>query len=158
QNMTTAGLHYKMNYYVPYWDPEGGFLLEANYEGGEVDLNGSRMLNRISAQLSTVAYFPNLVPYLGGQSWVQEWLGPSLGGLADNRVAVRAYGATSAPSKGECFTLGGSMLFRGFDLAERQGSTVWVGSVEWRMPLAKGVRWDVCDHILGVRNVFGAAF
>jgi hypothetical protein len=158
QNMTTVGMHYRMNYYVPYWDPEGGFWLDADYEGGEVDLQGTRMINKLSAQLSTVAYFPDLLPYVGGIPWVQEWLGPALRWWADNRLAVRAYGATSAPQRGEFFTLGGSMLFRGFDLAERQGSTAWVGSVEWRAPLARGLTWDLCDHILGVRNVYGAAF
>jgi len=49
-------------------------------------------------------------------------------------------------------------LFRGFDQAERQGSSVWVGSLEWRVPLARGLTVDTADHILGLRNVYGVAF
>ncbi len=73
-------------------------------------------------------------------------------------MAVRAYGATGLPTKGEFFTMGGDDLFRGFDQSDRQGSTVWVGSVEWRVPLVKGLTWDACDHVVGLRNVYGAAF
>ena len=42
--------------------------------------------------------------------------------------------------------------------AERQGSLVWVASAEWRVPLAKEVHWDVCDHVFGARNLYGAMF
>jgi hemolysin activation/secretion protein len=54
--------------------------------------------------------------------------------------------------------MGGSQLFRAFDLAERQGSTVWVGSVEWRVPVATDLHWDCCDHVLGLRNIYVAPF
>src|SRR5208282_3464803 len=36
--------------------------------------------------------------------------------------------------------------------------TIWVGSAEWRVPLAKGLTWDVCDHVVGARNLYGALF
>jgi hypothetical protein len=58
----------------------------------------------------------------------------------------------------EFFSLGGNELFRGFDPRERQGSVVWVGSVEWRVPLVRRVEYDVCDHLVGVRNIYTAAF
>jgi hypothetical protein len=35
---------------------------------------------------------------------------------------------------------------------------VWLGSLEWRVPLFRHVEWDCCDHIFGVRNVYAAAF
>ena len=57
------------------------------------------------------------------------------------------------PGRGEFFSMGGSMYFRGFDLAQRQGSTVWVGSAEWRLPVARDLHLDVCDHIFGLRNI-----
>jgi hemolysin activation/secretion protein len=62
------------------------------------------------------------------------------------------------PDKGQFFSLGGSEMFRGFDLRERQGSVVWVGSVEWRVPIVQRVEYDVCDHLVGVRNIYAAAF
>ena len=54
--------------------------------------------------------------------------------------------------------MGGASLFRGFDLAERQGSVVWVGSVEWRVPLITGLTWDCIDHAIGLRGIYGVAF
>src|SRR5262249_10282059 len=46
----------------------------------------------------------------------------------------------------------------GYDLAQRQGSAMWVGSAEWRVPVAKGLNWDCCDHVIGLRNIYLAAF
>ena len=31
---STLGLHYRLNYLTPYWDPEGGFQVDGWYEGG----------------------------------------------------------------------------------------------------------------------------
>jgi hypothetical protein len=30
--------------------------------------------------------------------------------------------------------------------------------VEWRVPLVKGVEWDCCDHVAGLRNAYAALF
>src|SRR5262249_27702906 len=89
----------------------------------------------------------------GRDKWVAvlQWLG-------DTRLALRGYGGTSVPTRGEFFTMGGGDLFRGFDLAQRQGSSVWVGSVEWRVPLARGLTIDAIDHVMGLRNAYAALF
>ena len=71
---------------------------------------------------------------------------------------LRGYGATAVPSRGEFFSLGGSQQFRGFDLRQRQGNNVWVGTVELRIPLARKLACDVLDHVIGVRNIYMAAF
>src|SRR5262249_33918015 len=42
--------------------------------------------------------------------------------------------------------------------AERQGSLVWIGSAEWRVPLVRGLRWDCLDHTGGLREVWGVTF
>ena len=52
----------------------------------------------------------------------------------------------------------GSELFRGFDLAQRQGSTAFVGSAEWRVPLAQRLNWNFFDRTVGVRNIYAALF
>jgi hemolysin activation/secretion protein len=101
---------------------------------------------------------PDLSRRLPDVPGLRETAGPVLGWLGDTRLALRLFGGTSAPSRGEFFTMGGGELFRGFDLAQRQGSTVWVGSVEWRVPLATRLNLDCCDHVVGLRNVWGAAF
>jgi hypothetical protein len=140
-NTTSVGVHYHLDYLTPYWDPEGGFRFDATYASGIPVFGEREAYNRVDAQFSFVKGVPD-----------------GLGWLSETRVAARAYGGIASPNKGEFFTLGGSELVRGFDLAQRQGSRVWVGSVEWRFPLAQRLSWDTCDHCLGLRNIYGAAF
>ena len=30
--------------------------------------------------------------------------------------------------------------------------------MEWRFPILSRITWDCCDHCLGLRNIYGAAF
>jgi hypothetical protein len=138
---TQAGVHYHIDYLTPYWDPEGGFRFDATYATGVPIFGEHEAFNRVDAQLSFVKGLP-------------DWLGP----LSDTRLAARVYGAVGLPTNGEYFPLGGGELFRGFDLNERQGSLVWLASLEWRVPIIRRVNWDVCDHLVGVRNVYVAPF
>jgi hemolysin activation/secretion protein len=62
------------------------------------------------------------------------------------------------PRRGEFFALGGSTLFRGFDLAEKQGSFLWVANAEARLPVLRDLRWNFVDRVIGIRNVYFAAF
>jgi hypothetical protein len=155
---STAGLHYRINYLTPYWDPEGGFQFDAYYEGGVADLPEHVGLTKFSGQFTVVKGLPDWSGAVDGVAGAGPVLGPGLRWLGATRLALRLYGATSVPSRGEFFTMGGGSLFRGFDLAERQGSTVWVGSLEWRVPLARHLHVDALDHVIGLRNVYGAAF
>jgi hypothetical protein len=149
---TTLGLHYRLNYLTPYWDPEGGFAVDAWYEGGFAEHPSIVGLNKIGGQVSFVKSPPSFdVEGSGLLQRTLEWFG-------DTRFALRAYGATATPLRGQFFTLGGSDLFRAFDLAQRQGSTVWVGSVEWRFPLARRISCDVMDHVASLRNINAALF
>jgi hypothetical protein len=146
---TTAGFHYRKDYLTPYWNPEGGFRFDFWYEGGMADQPERVGMQKLSSQFSIVHTLPDFsdhvadVPALAGPL---RWLGAS-------RLAVRAYGGTSVPSRGEFFSMGGSMYFRGFDLAQRQGSTLWVCSAEWRIPVARNLHLDACDHIFGLRDI-----
>jgi hypothetical protein len=141
ENLAMGGLHYHMDYLTPYWDPEAGFAFDATYGGGGIKLDRLDGLQQLSGQFSTVKGLP-------------EWTGP----LSLTRLAARVYGAAALPTKGEIFPLGGENLFRGYTIAERQGSMVWVGSLEWRVPVAQGLTWDCVDHIVGLRNIFVAGF
>jgi hypothetical protein len=140
-NMTLLGLHYRLDYLTPYWDPEGGFRVDVTAANGVAAFGQNEDFNRISGQVSVVKGLPD-----------------GLGWLSDTRVAARAYGAAGWPNNGLYFTLGGAGLFRGFDMAERQGSAVWLGSVEWRVPLLKHLTWDCCDHAAGLRGISAVAF
>lgn len=146
---STVGLHYRLNYLTPYWDPEGGFAIDAWAEGGLAEEPSSVGLTKVGGQFSIVKSPPSFEagPLQGPVDW-----------FADTRFAFRIYGATATPSKGEFYTMGGSELFRGFDLAQRQGSSVWVGSVEWRVPLVRRSHIDCLDHIASLRNIYAAAF
>lgn len=139
--ISTGGIHYHLNFLTPYWDPEGGFQFDATYAGGVANLKQNTPLHQFNAQLAAVYQLP-------------EWTGP----LSSTKLAGRLYGAVASPSRGQFYPLGGSTLFRGFDLAERQGSAVWLASIEWRVPLARRVNYDLCDHVIGLRNIYAAAF
>jgi hypothetical protein len=150
QDQTVAGVHYHLDYLTPYWDPEGGFAIDATYQEGLPLFGEDRSFQQLFAQLSAVKTMPawlNWMKNVPGLSWVP-----------DTRLAARVYGGAALPTNAEIFTLGGGDHFRGFDLSERQGNLVWLASVEWRVPLARGLQWDVCDHVAGMRNLYAAAF
>ena len=109
-----------------------------------------RSLQEFYAQLSTVKTFRDLFG-LSEETPFLRWLG-------DSRLAGRVYAAEALQDEAQVFTLGGGDMFRGYSLSQRQGSTVWLGSVEWRIPLIQRVDWDMLDHVAGVRNVYGAPF
>lgn len=137
-----AGIHYALNLLTPYWDPEGGFRVDLTGAGGMTELGEKdRGTARVEGQLTYVKKLP-------------AWTGP----LAETRVAARISGASGWPDDGLYFALGGSTLFRGYDLSERQGNAIWVGNLEWRAPIVQHVEWDVCDHTVGLRGVQLAAF
>src|SRR5262249_18632352 len=95
---------------------------------------------------------------LSGQFSFVKGLPDGLGWLSETRVAGRLYGGAGWPKSGLYFPLGGAGLFRAFDMAERQGSMVWLGSLEWRVPLVKHLTWDCCDHALGLRGISAVTF
>lgn len=170
---TTAGLHYQLNYLTPYWDAEGGFLFDVSFQGGMAELMPqqanlqSGMTDRggslhgmqlLTTRFQTVKSLPDPTPLLSAAPALQECARPFCDWVAHNRLAVQVYGATGFPSRGLFFPLGGSQYFRGFDLTNRQGSIVWGANFELRSPIATGLSWDLCDHVMGLRNIYSALF
>jgi hypothetical protein len=147
-HQSVLGLHYHFNFLTPYWDPEGGIAFDATYGYGlPIEEN---QFNAISAQFSCVKRSPSPGGEIG--DWgLFRW-------LAETRWAFRLYTAAGWPNDGLYFSMGGSQLFRGFNLDERQGSAIWIGSIEWRVPVVRHVNWDCCDHVIGLRNLYAAAF
>jgi hemolysin activation/secretion protein len=131
----------RLNLYTPYWDPECGVWADFVAAGGQAEFDRWKPMAQLRTELAGVHALP-------------EWTGP----LRHARLAVRGVGQFATPERGQFFALGGGTLFRGFDLAERQGSALWVGNVELRWPLARQVTWDCLDHCVGARNVWLATF
>jgi hypothetical protein len=144
QHQAMAGFHYHLYYLTPYWDPEGGVALDLSYASG-VDVPGLGEpiagLHQVMGQFTYVQAMPD------GWGW-----------LSESKLAMRGYGALGLPSNVQLFALGGGELFRGFDLAQRQGSALWVTNLEWRFPLAQHLDWGLCQRALEVRNVNAAIF
>ncbi|HKB38486.1 MAG TPA: hypothetical protein VKD72_18735, partial [Gemmataceae bacterium] len=124
-----------------YWDPEYGVKLDATIAGGVPVLGQREETLQGLAQVSCVQSLPE-----------------ELGWLGRTRLAFRLYGAAGLPDRGQLFSLGGNLLFRGFDLRERQGSDVWVASAEWRLPILEGLDCSCCDHAVGLHGVELAPF
>lgn len=138
-----AGIHHRLNLYTPYWDPESGLWTDFTYAGGVAELDRRLGMNQLRYELAGVRKFP-------------DWC--CLGRLSETRLAMRGVAMGALPNEGQFFALGGGTLFRGFDLAERQGSALWVANVELRLPLVRNVEWDILDHTAGARNLWLAAF
>jgi hypothetical protein len=149
-----GGAHYHINYLTPYWNPEGGFSADLSYAAGLV-LPGEQ--NDPHNTPNQIFGLSGAHQFLGQATYVQA-LPDGLGWLSDTFLAFRAYGAYGLPNFVQYFALGGSELFRGFSLAQRQGNALWVGSVEWRFPVLRDVNWSFCDHALNLRGIYAATF
>ena len=145
-----VGVHYHKNLMTPYWDAEGGYSLDASYQYGLPIAGNQREFHQVYGQFAFVKSLGMLHDWYGNGA-IRNW-------VADTRLAVRVGGGAALPDNGQFFALGGGDNFRGFDLAERQGSVIWLASVEWRVPLCTNLRTDMLDHFIGVRNVYFAPF
>ena len=140
-SMAMAGYHYRLNLYTPYWNPECGVWVDAMAAGGTVDVNGWKGMTQGRLELAGVHNLPD-----------------ELGSLSSIRVAGRVVALGAWPKDVQFFALGGGTLYRGFDLAERQGNALWVANAELRFPLKKDMKYDVLDHTIGARSIWLATF
>lgn len=132
------GWHLRANLYTPYWNPETGGWVDVAFSGGEARVPAWTGTAQGRLELAGVHTLPD-----------------EFGGV---RLAGRAVGMMAFPDRGQFFALGGGTLFRGYDLAERQGSALWVANAEVRVPVVRGADWDALDHTFGVRGVSAVAF
>lgn len=145
---TGFGIHYHKYMLTPYWDPEGGAALDVTYKYGPPIVGHQQDFQQMFGQFSTVKSMP--VP--------EQWQGRFAGYLRETRLAFRLAGGAALPDNGLFFSLGGGDYFRGYDTRARLGSAFWLGSVEWRLPVAKNLEWDYVDRIIGVRHIYLVPF
>lgn len=136
-----TGLHYRLNLYTPYWDPERGVWVDLVAAAGPTELNGRTTTAQFRGEFAAARKLPD-----------------GLGYFSDVKVAGRAVVQGAVPDRGQFFALGGGTLFRGFDLAERQGSFLWVANAEARFPVVRHAEWNLAGGIVGVRGVQLATF
>lgn len=139
--LAMGGYHYRFNLYTPYWDPECGIWVDLMAAGGVAEFNDWQGMGQGRVELAAVHHLPDWTGWLSNVRW-----------------AVRGVAMGAWPDYGQFYALGGGTLFRGYDLAERQGSALWVGNAELRWPLVRDVNWDILDHCIGARNVWLVTF
>jgi len=142
--LAMGGYHYRLNLYTPYWNPECGVWVDAMAAGGTTEFVGSsdwKGMGQGRLELAGVHHLPD-----------------ALGPLRHVRFAGRVVALGAWPNYGQFFALGGGTLYRGFDLAQRQGNSLWVANAELRIPVIKDVAWDVLDHTIGARSLWLATF
>ncbi|MGL4422847.1 MAG: hypothetical protein ACRCZF_19425, partial [Gemmataceae bacterium] len=86
-----SGLHWRLNLYTPYWDPECGFWLDASYAAGTAGLGYDAGHHRVRAEAAAVHKLPAQLPWL----------------LSESRLAVRVVGVGNLPNRGLFESLGG---------------------------------------------------
>ena len=141
KDLFNFGVHYHLNLLTPYWDPERGFQLDTSIAQGFEVFRNQEATQQANMQLSMIRRLPD------GFGW-----------LSRTRIALRAYGAVAQPNRALLYSLGGSELFRGFDLAQRQGSAVWVGSAEWRVPLTRKLDYQIWERMANLKKVYAIGF
>jgi hypothetical protein len=140
--LTAVGMRFRMSTLFPYWDPVEGRLLEASAEYGPQGIGNQHEYVRVTGEWGRVWSFPEA-------SWPF---------LARSRFALRTYGGWAWPDTDTYFRLGGGRRLRALDLVTQEGSSVWLTTAEWRFPLWRCIDYDVLDHVLSPRNLYGVAF
>jgi hypothetical protein len=141
QDVGAIGLLYNRNYLTPYWDPEAGYRCWINYECGKDINNEQETFQRVQGELSYVQSMPC-----------------GLGYISDTRLAFRAYGGIGEPNSAQLFQLGGPNRIRGLNWNTRDGNAVWIATAEWRFPIWRDLDYDLCDHVLRTRHIYGVAY
>ena len=136
-----VGGRFRLSTLFPYWDPIKGFEAEATAEYGNSLLGSKFDYVRTTGEFGIVRPLP--------QGW---------GYLSDTKLALRVYGGFSYPDTMPLFRLGGGRRLRALELNQFLGSSVWLSTMEWRMPLWRNFDQSVLDHVFLFQNLLGTVF
>ena len=140
-NVRAFGVDFHADSQMPYWDPDRGFRVDANFEQGVRAFSGGADYGRVSGQLGVV-----------------QRLCCADGWLAETKIAGRVAGGYGWSDNGEHFRFGGPGRFRGRSATETEGNAFWLSSLEWRFPVAGDVDYEVLDNTAALKSVDGAVF
>ena len=140
-NVRAFGIQYHADSQMPYWDPDRGVRVDANYEHGFKAFGGGATYDRVSGQLGAV-----------------QRLNQAPGWLSNTKVAGRIAGGYGWDDNGEHFRFGGPGRFRGRNATATEGNAYWLSSLEWRFPLAGDIDYQVLDNTAALHSVDGALF
>ena len=140
-NVRAFGIDYHADSQLPYWDPDRGIRVDANYEHGFQAFGGGATYDRVSGQLGAV-----------------QRLTAADGWLSKTKIAGRVAGGYGWSDNGEHFRFGGPGRFRGRDAIATEGNAFWLSSLEWRFPIAEDLGYEVLDNTAGLHTVDGALF
>ncbi|HQR06234.1 MAG TPA: M1 family aminopeptidase [Gemmatales bacterium] len=140
-NMAGVGLFWTQNYLTPYWDPEGGYRLNFNFEYGLPIFGTYTWYDLVQGEAVLVKSMPE-----------------GLGYLSDTKWAFRAWGGKGFPANGYFFQLGGANMVRGLSRDALEGDMGWIGSIEWRLPIWKNSDVDFCYRVGVMKNLYLALF
>lgn len=140
-NVRAFGVQYHADSQMPYWDPDKGVRVDANYEHGFKAFGGGATYDRVSGQLGAV-----------------QRLNEAPGWLSETKVAGRISGGYGWNDNGEHFRFGGPGRFRGRDATATEGNAFWLSSLEWRFPVAGDIDYQVLDNTAALQSVDGALF
>jgi hypothetical protein len=136
-----VGLRWYRNYLTPYWDPEGGYKIDFNFEHGLPMFGTYSWYERVQGEFVFVKSMPEAMSY-----------------LSETKLALRAYGGMGWPDNGFHYQLGGGNRIRGLPRSEREGDSLWVGTVEWRLPLWKQTEQEFLYRAAKLENLYAAVF
>ena len=140
-NQAGVGLNWYRNYLTPYWDPEGGYKVDVNFEYGLPIYGTYSWYDLVQGEAVFVKSMPEGLGYFSGSKW-----------------AFRVWGGKGFPTNGYFFQLGGSNMVRGLPRDALEGDMGWVGNIEWRLPLWKQADVDFLYRVGVMENLYAAVF
>jgi hypothetical protein len=136
-----VGGRFRLSTLFPVWNPVGGKLIEVTAEYGNRALGSTYDYVRMSLDSGIVRQLPE-----------------GLGYFSKTRIALRFFGGLGFPDNVPYFRLGGGTRLRALDLNQNLGSSVWVGTAEWRFPLWEETDLQALDHLLRGHNINATLF
>ncbi len=136
-----VGGRFRLSTLFPVWNPVGGKLIDVTAEYGNRALGSTYDYVRMSLEYGIVRQLP-----------------PGFGYFSKTRLALRGFGGLGFPDNVPYFRLGGGTRLRALDLNQNLGSSVWMGSFEWRFPIVEDTDIQALDHIVRGRNINASLF